>query len=542
MSSFSLWTEQWIPVIDREGRARRLSLRDALVQAAEIQEIFDPSPLVEVAVFRLLQAILYRVFEIEDDEQWVELWQAATLDSAHIDRYGNEFRDCFDLLHPEKPFYQVSKIADEKEHPITALVLDAASGNNAMLFDHGQVEGGDWLPLDRAACHLVAYQAFALGGGVSKPFNRMDAPLSKGMIVQAVGRNLKESLLLNSLPRERWAPFIVDSGKDAPFWELSQQPAPKKEGTHPLGLMHYLTWQSRQIHLCLDSSGQRVVGCQIRQRYALPKTGEAIDPYKPYAASEKEGMQPLRLNKERAVWQYTNVLLRTSEKRAAPRLTEWIAHIQGPFFSSDGLDLPSIIGYSVVGIATHPRKAAKIDLWRRERLPIPSVYFDRPELVLELNELMRMANVVDRHLMRTAEALTWALAEEAYLEEALSYLWTGKTSSREAQRSLSNYRLLARSTGVVARFWADLGKSFHQMLLDLPLHGFVIVRESWQTTLIRTASHCFQEVINSLRHEERAFAILAPLDAHFHRRLYSILRNNLGKEGETDEEDDNTVA
>lgn len=542
MSSFSLWSKPWIPVIDREGRSRCVSLRDALVNATEIQEIFDPSPLVEVAVFRLLQAILYRIFEIQDDEQWVELWQAPSLDSCRIDRYGREFYDCFDLLHPVKPFYQVSRMEDEKQHPITALVLDAASGNNAMLFDHGRAEGEEWLPLDRAACHLVAYQAFALGGGKSKPFNRMDAPLSKGMIVQAVGRNLKESLLLSSMPRNRWTPFIIDSGKDAPFWELDQLPAPKQEGTNPLGVMHYLTWQSRQIHLCLDDSRQKVIGCQIRQRYALPKTGGAFDPYKPYRVSAKEGMQPLRLSKDRAVWQYTHVLLRTSDQSTAPQLTEWIAHIQGPFFSSEGVNLPPIIGYSVVGLATDPKKAAKIDLWRRERLPIPGAYFDNPDLVLELNELMRMADVVDRLLTRTAEALAWTLADQADLSEASSYLWTGRVTSREVERSLKNYGALARSISFLPRFWADLGKHFHHVLLDLPKHGFVRVRESWKGILIKVASQCFEEVLNSLRHEERAFDILTTLDAHFHRRLYSIFKDDLGKEGDINEEDHNAVV
>ncbi len=235
-----------------------------------------------------------------------------------------------------------------------------------------------------------------------------------------------------------------------------------------------------------------------------------------------------------------------------PQLTDWIAYIVGRGAKAYRLNLPSIIGYSVVGIATDPRKAAKIDLWRRERLPIPSVYFDNPELLDDLNELMRMASRVGRHLLRTAEVLTWALAERAYLDEAMDkrayrdeamgYLWTGKITSREVQRSLDNFRTLAKSFGLVTRFWAELGKSFYRTLFDLPQHGFLTTRESWRKELIRVASRCFGEVRAGLLHEERAFAILAPLDAAFHRRLFAILKDNAGKEEEDDEEDDSTIA
>src|SRR5690606_33682957 len=154
MSSFSLWTEPWIPVQRLDGRSERVSLPEAVAEAHTILGIADPSPLITVALHRLLLALVYRTHPLAGLADWQSLWQAGCFNAAAVFAYGERWADRFDLLHPSRPFYQVPFMADEKVHPVAALALEAASGNNPALFDHGRVEGATELPLDRAACYL----------------------------------------------------------------------------------------------------------------------------------------------------------------------------------------------------------------------------------------------------------------------------------------------------------------------------------------------------------------------------------------------------
>ena len=544
MDSYSLWDRPWIPVLSRDGMMQKVSLRDALVLAPELREVCDPSPLVEVAVFRLLQAVVYRVFGLKNEAEWSALWKAGAFEARKVDGYGAEYADRFDLLHPTRPFGQVPDLKGA-EHPISALVFEAASGNNALLFDHGLAEGGDSLALDRAACHLIAYPAFTIGFGRSTPFYLKDGPLTRGMVVRAIGRNLFESLLLNSLPLNRWKTHIASLEEDVPFWELDSPPEPKEEGTRPLGPMHYLTWQSRQIRLIADDTGERIVRCKISQRYALPKGDHRFDPYKPYFQSKKEGWRPYSLAKERSVWQYTHAFLHAGDPagdRSAPALTDWIAEVIVRQARRHKLDLPSVIGYSVTGLVTEPGKAGKVDLWRREQLPIPVAYFEDQGLVMHLAELMGLAQRMESHLRRSGEALTWALAEQAYLDDAITYIWTGQVKEREKARSLEGHKKLAASMGLVARLWADLGLAFHRFLLGLPERGIESVRKEWCSTLIRIADKAFCELRDNLLSQENTFAVLAPVDEAFHHRLHVVLKDRQsGKEGTDDEESDAAI-
>ena len=233
MKSFSLWDKPWIPATYCTGQSGLLSIRDILVQAHEVREISDSSPLITAAIPRLLQAVLYRIFMPRAHSDWVRLWDEHRFNPDKIDEYGDIYREKFDLLHPERPFYQVPLIEGKKIHPISALILEAASGNNATLFDHGLAEGDMWLPLDRAACHLVAHQAFAISGGKSEPFYLSDAPLTSGLVVQAIGRTLYETLMLNLMPQSRWNSYVPAHDDDCPAWEKEVFPEPCKGGTIP---------------------------------------------------------------------------------------------------------------------------------------------------------------------------------------------------------------------------------------------------------------------------------------------------------------------
>lgn len=534
MTGYSLWTEPWIPVQTLDGDVKKVSLPEALSEAHHLRGVLDPSPLITVALHRLLLALVYRTHGLRDTSDWEALWKAGRFNREAVAAYGEGRAERFDLLHPTRPFYQVPMMPDEKVHPVAALALEAASGNNPALFDHGKIEGATELPLDRAACYLLAHQAFAIGGGVSKPFNRMDAPLTKGLIVEVTGTTLFETLALNVMTRQYWERITPELEDDRPFWEVDEPPEPVKEGTVVSGPLHYLTWQSRRIHLVVDPERRVVTGCQIAQRYCLPKDGSPVDPGKCYYQDEKKGWQPRRLQKDRAAWRLTHVLLQAaSGDKDVLTVLSWLAALRRREKELETIRLPKTVSLAVSGLTTDPKLAAKIELWRREEIGLPLAILDDPALVRRVNTLMQDAGWVESLLRRCTEALIWALAERQHLPEAVGYVFTGKTGQAKMPPTVAP---VARSQGTVLRYWAAMEGPFRSALFQLPEVDFEAVRTEWQNRLRANARTAFDAVLTAQQGAGAPWEVLSQLKHAFEVRIARIPMN-----GEGDSDDDGSA-
>lgn len=540
MSGFSLWTEAWIPVEDLDGRRRKVSLPEALSQAHTLRGISDPSPLITVALHRLLLAVILRTHRLVNIEDWEQLWKAGRFDSDAIADYGDGREAQFDLLDPVRPFYQVPFMAGEKVHPVAALALEAARGNNPALFDHGLVEGDTVLPLDRAACYLLAHQLFAVRGGNSKPFYRMDAPLTKGFIVEVLGRNLFETLALNVMTRQYWDRITPVIGDDRPFWEEENPPEPVKEGTVVLGPLHYLTWQSRRIHLVVDPERRVVTGCQIAQRYCLPKDGQPVDPGKCYMQAEdkmQSGWQPRRLQKDRAAWRLTHVLLQSAlEQAGATNDRTWVLTWMAALRRREKLgaiQLPKTVALAVSGLTTDPKRAAKIELWRREEIHLPLAILDEPDLVRRVWTLMEDAAWVESLLRRSTEALYWALADRHELKDAVTYLHLGRRAQKQVPAEVA---AIARGDGVLLRYWAAMESPFWEALFNLPEKSFAEVQSAWQERLKQNARAAFGATLHAQQSSGASWEILSVIQDAFIRRIARIPTDR--EEEDDDDRDD----
>ena len=98
MPTYSLLTEPWIPVLDagtdlREtpdapAVLREVGLREALLRAHEIREVYTDSPLETIALNRLLLALALDVYQrTPDADVWVGLWRAGLLPDGRLDAY-----------------------------------------------------------------------------------------------------------------------------------------------------------------------------------------------------------------------------------------------------------------------------------------------------------------------------------------------------------------------------------------------------------------------------------------------------------------------
>ncbi|NEE32097.1 type I-E CRISPR-associated protein Cse1/CasA, partial [Streptomyces sp. SID7982] len=114
--SFELVSRPWLPVQYADGSTGELSLRDVFARAADIRRLVGDLPTQELALLRLLLAILYDACDEADGrsagapatlEDWEALWESPDsfdVVAGYLDRH----RDRFDLLHPERPFFQVA--------------------------------------------------------------------------------------------------------------------------------------------------------------------------------------------------------------------------------------------------------------------------------------------------------------------------------------------------------------------------------------------------------------------------------------------------
>lgn len=282
---FSLWREEWIPVVNRTG-ATQCSLRDLFDHAHEITKLQHGNPLMEVAIFRLLLAILLDAVGPIDSDEWCQRWERGRFDQAEFRRYAAEVEARFDLLDPVAPFYQVAGLSTPSGEVKSTLLLfpELASGNNVPLFAAGTEAEPPLVRLQEAARRLLATMSFDVAGiksgAVGDPQmaagkttgNRPGVAGQLGITIP-LGGNLFESLMLN-------VPFpLADDSPDvgdAPVWRRDPQTAAWK--TRPsMGLMDMLTWQSRRIRLVVDDEDdpQSVVGVIVAAGDRL----EAVNPY-----------------------------------------------------------------------------------------------------------------------------------------------------------------------------------------------------------------------------------------------------------------------
>jgi len=525
--TFSLLDDPWLPCLipGAGGSVRRdeRGLRAVLGRAHEITEISAPSPLITVALYRLLIAVAHRVFGPADSEAWWKLWDVGQPDAARLDAYldSDSLRGRFDLFDAEHPFYQVPRLGAEYGASIAKLTHEQANtGNAVLLSDHGWGAATTGLTPAEAARYLVAYQAYAVGGLISyekgqdpKIYKSASAgPLVKGAVVLARGNTLWETLLLNMVryPREQWAQ--ASGEPDRPAWERDQEPTALPR--YPAGYLDLLTWQSRRVHLFpeTDERGRVVVKRAAAMKgHPFPPGFErrAIEAMTPFTHNEKakaaEGQDPyppLVFRDERALWRDSATLLATTDKSWRPATLDWLdelglkRRLQRKALPLDALGMRS--------------DQAKVLAWHHERLAIPLDYLDKHD---EHNaELFEGLGIAVGLADRVGRALRDGVRELAKL------LIASEADHRSARQPLpADVDGLAASLGVGRVYWAALHEPFARFLMELPATPDGTPFEDhardeldrWAAELRRVANNAFDDAAAGLDTSARALKAAA---------------------------------
>jgi CRISPR system Cascade subunit CasA len=167
MYSFNLIDGPFIPCVRADGSSAEYSLRDVLLNAHDLADLRDASPLVTVALHRLLLAILHQVYRgPKNAAERLAIRTAGRFDTDRITGYLEKWKDRFDLFCEKHPFYQRAGFEIEDAAGTNRLAQELACNNNPTLFDHTVNELAPDLSAAEAARAVVCTHAYAVGGGV----------------------------------------------------------------------------------------------------------------------------------------------------------------------------------------------------------------------------------------------------------------------------------------------------------------------------------------------------------------------------------------
>ncbi len=517
---FNLIDEGWIPCImggDGPEVERRceLGVRDILLQAPDIQEVSDPSPLVTVALHRLLLAIIHRAIDGPVDmDNWARLWVQDHWDAA-LGAYVSEMRPRFNLFGDQHPFYQVASIGPEYGQPVAKLTHELASGNNVTLFDHTTRAQAPAFTPAQAARYLVAYQCYAVGGLVSfetgqdpKVYKSAPAtPLVKGAVALARGKSLFETLMLNLVEYnvKVGAPFREQKSNDQPAWERDGET--RVEERRPDGYLDYLTWQSRRIRLfpSYNEQGDIIVReVAIMKGYVL--SGVERRDVETMVAFRKLRKQPLGqdpyvaigFRPDKALWRDSQAIFQSVDDSVPSKTLHWLHDLE----DAGLLQLEPIIPLDLLGMVTDQ---ASVLLWRHEQLPLPLAYLDpvNENLKAALWKALDVAEKVGRVVRAVSEILA-------------KFLLAPDQGARQA--ALDDKRKLADSFGMERAYWPRLDIPFKRLLQALPedptIHASGDLEydnglPEWVGEVRRAAYDVFDEVTSGMDESGRSLKAVA---------------------------------
>lgn len=345
---FNLLEEPWVCVMQENGEVKELSLIDALIHAHQYRGLSGELPTQDVAVLRLLLAVLQTVVyrydadgnedelvETEDAyERWEEIWNEGKLPEKPIREYLAKWKERFYLYDSNRPFYQVPKAAIGTECKAAKLNGEISESSNKLrLFSNRAGKEKKFLSDSEAARWLLYLNGY--DDTSAKPKQKgLPSPgtgwLGKLGLIYADGSNLFETLMLNLVvvnisDKECW-----DSPK--PVWEAETvKSAERTEIVVPSNQAELLTVQSRRILLKKEVQG--VSGYYVLGGDFFPKEAAYMEQMTVWKKYEPKGnavpyYQPRRHLPEKQMWRDFSNLVMSDQENRTPGVLRWVAWLK----------------------------------------------------------------------------------------------------------------------------------------------------------------------------------------------------------------------
>ena len=334
--TFDLARSPWIPsrrVID--GTHIENGILDTLATAHQLAGLSGDIPTQNAALTRMLLAVLHGALGPADLGSWRRLWEADTLPIDQVSAYLDRYTARFDLFG-ETPFLQVADLRTAKGEwsELSKLIADVPNGVPVFTTRFGRDLSLSFAEAARWLVHCQSYDPSGIRSGAvgdDRVKNGKGFPIGVAWtgqigLVLLEGRTLKETLLLNLVPRNHKI-FGRDPEIDLPTWERppSTAAAEMADGRPPTGPVDLYTWPSRRIRLLPD--GDRVTRVLIANgERILPQNRFDAEPHTAWRRSENQerklGRTPIYMPRthdpDRSVWRGLQSLLPSASDAGVP--------------------------------------------------------------------------------------------------------------------------------------------------------------------------------------------------------------------------------
>lgn len=354
---YNLLDEPWILATDLDNHMVSCSLTEVFEKAHQLKSLAGELPTQDVAVLRLLLAVLHTVFyrfqpdgtpeELDEQEQaiarWKELWQAGRFPADLIRNYLEQYRERFFLFHEEYPFLQVKDgqyraksgqlIAPSDKELMYFVGEIAQSANKDNLFLSRRL--GHVLECAEAARWLIHMNSFDLSPSGAPPKNEtkikgyQSAWLANLGIVYLQGENLFQTLMLNL--------YLGPQDEDAyenpvPLWEDSQKingsVLENISAPAPVTLAELYSRRFRYLELKPNEGKTGVVGVSILSGCKFDDDNQAKEPmtvWKIVDNSRKPKMHTI----DKRIWQdFSALMIPNTKKTERPGILNWVSQLQ----------------------------------------------------------------------------------------------------------------------------------------------------------------------------------------------------------------------
>lgn len=455
---FNLLDEPWIRVMTEDCTVVERSLMQVLLNSHQYQRLADELPTQDVALLRLLLAILQTVFyrvdpEGEDDpiedraaaiRRWQALWNAGRFPVQLIRTYLETWKDRFWLFHPEHPFYQVPAAAVGTKFKASKLNGELSESAHKMrLFPLRDGEEKETLSYAEAARWLVTLIGFDDSASTKKETGTGTGWLGDRVNVYAIGENLFETLMLNLV-------FLKDGryvwAENMPAWEQpTMTTAKKREIPLPDNQAELLTLQSRRLILSREEN--RVTGFSSTGGDFFGKEGR-VNAFSEQMTLWRAGKTPKNavpqfvpasVDPWRQMWRDFEVILGRREDTHIPGVVAWLTELR-----RKNVIPRKYVHIASVGVTYDSKKGSIAD--------IISDHLDFQMSLLDAaGELWIVLVGGEIHLIDKVARALGALAEGLYLAQGGQLDGAGK-KARQSQRD-EGMRLLYAAVDLPFREW-----------------------------------------------------------------------------------------
>lgn len=349
---FNLIDEPWIRVMDGSCKVVEVSLLDAIVNAQKYKRLSGELPTQDVAVMRLILAVLHTVvsrydcngeYEVLENKKkealkrWKGLWEQGYFPENAVREYLEQWHERFWLFHPDRPFGQVAGLTAGTDYNSPKLNGEISeSSNKIRLFSAYSGKEKSYLTYSQAARWLLYLNAYddtsakPTKEGKAKAGGSLPSPgagwLGKLGLIYITGNNLFETLMLN----------LVMINKDEvqyeqkPLWEYENiSDGERTKIAIPDNLAELYTIQSRRLLLNRDNG--EVVSYKLLGGDFFDKENAFFEPMTVWRTPKKEGEDytPKRHDSSRQMWREFSIMYNEKNKNRRAGVINWYELIFG---------------------------------------------------------------------------------------------------------------------------------------------------------------------------------------------------------------------